>query len=55
MIDKSDISALRMMSDLQKMPGIEPCAEIMSATIKALESYDFDLAQQEIDRLDLDI
>ena len=55
MIDKSDISALRMMSDLQKMPGIEPYAEIMSATIKALENYDFDLAQQEIDRLDLDI
>ncbi len=53
MIDESDITAVRMIPDLEKMPGIEAYSEVIGAIVKALESYDFDLAQKQIDRLDL--
>nr|WP_319494055.1 PAS domain S-box protein [uncultured Desulfobacter sp.] len=49
MIDESDIGALRIVTQLQKMPGIEPYALIINEVAKALEEYDFDLAKKHID------
>nr|WP_321403532.1 PAS domain S-box protein [uncultured Desulfobacter sp.] len=51
MIDESDIGALRIVTQLQKMPGIEPYALIINDVAKALEEYDFDLAKKHIDKL----
>ncbi len=55
MIDESDIAALRVIQELQKMPGMEPYTQILDKANSALEDYDFDLAQQQIDRLAPDI
>jgi hypothetical protein len=52
MIDASDIGALRIVADLQKMPGIESYAPIINAVADALEKYDFDVAKKHIDKLD---
>ncbi|WP_020589211.1 PAS domain S-box protein [Desulfobacter curvatus] len=52
MIDESDIGALRIVADLQEMPGIERHAKIMNAVTRALEDYDFDLAKEHLDKLD---
>ena len=53
MIDESDIAALRIVAELQEMPGIEQYAEIMDAVTLALEDYDFDLAKKHMDALHL--
>ena len=56
MIDQSDIGALRVVSDLTKMPGIERYeryAKTMNAMTRALEDYDFDLAKKHIDKFKL--
>ena len=46
MLDESDIGALRIVADLQKMRGIEPYAPIINTVARALEEYDFDLAKK---------
>jgi len=55
MIDEADIGALRIVADLQKMPGIGHYAKTMNAVTRALEDYDFDLAKKHIDELNLSI
>ncbi|WP_321493788.1 PAS domain S-box protein [uncultured Desulfobacter sp.] len=58
MIDESDIGALRIVAEMQDVPGIENSsqydqyAQIMTAVTRALEDYDFDLAKKHINELD---
>ncbi len=49
MIDESDIGAIQLIADVQKMPGVEQYAKIINAVARALEDYDFDLAKKHID------
>ena len=51
MIDESDIGAIRIVADLQKIPGIKPYAPIINQVAGALEEYDFDGAKKHIDKL----
>jgi len=55
MIDEADITALRLMADLQKTPGTGQHEQIINAVSRALEDYDFDRAKKHIDELHLSI
>ncbi|WP_320044701.1 PAS domain S-box protein [uncultured Desulfobacter sp.] len=52
MIAESDIGALQLVADVQKMPGIEQYAKRMNAVAGALDNYDFDLAKKHIYNFD---
>ena len=51
LIDESDIGALRMIYELEKMPGAQRYARIINNVAKALENYDFDIAQEQLENL----